>query len=479
MKNGILVFLVLASGCASKPVERMPSAEHEAFLAKAAAATTLEERWNLGVEARLKAGLGFGYFAALRENGRTITRAAGKRTLEPVTKISERDLLEIGSVTKTFTGILLHLAEIEGKFSLDAKLETVLSELKGTEAGEVTFRELGLHRSGLPRNPTGLGPDSENPWFRIDRDAFVAELAKAKRTPVPQGETRKREYSNLGFIALGVALERVYQRSYFDLVRNRIFSPLGMKESGFDLKVKKRRKSVPKAAPGFSLAGDVRPHWDFDSFVAATGGIESNARDLAKFLEAFEKPPAGKLGQAIEAGMDSGIGWDSNPGEAPLWKNGMTGTQSAILVFDRKAKRGFFIGTNTRILPDDLGLFVLGTRPQDDLLLKAMPKRVPSAEEVSRLIGSFRGPSRSVDVFETFGHLVSRYSFPDGKTGTLVVPDERENVWSVLDGRTNVDKIRVLDTGMRITTAFYDEQATLTELKKISTEPEKYPALER
>lgn len=486
----LAIVLLVATACSSSaPIVRAPNSDHAAFVARAAALVSVRERFEAGVEARLKAGLGFGYFAAIRERGESSTAVAGNRTLEPVTRITERDLLEIGSVTKTFTGILLHLAEIEGKLKIDERLSAYLPKLAGTEAGEITLRELGIHRSGLGREPEGITiPDAENPRHGLKKDDFLAALARAKRAAIPEGASvRKRTYSNFGYMTLGIVLESVYRKPYPELVEKRLLSPLGMRESGVDRKLKRGRKSIPRAAMGFALDADPLPLRDYDGFAAATGGIESNALDMAKFLAALENPPRGKLGDAMRAQQESGIGWDSAPGSNPYWKNGATTAHTAVLVFDRTAKKAIFVGSNTMVSPDELGMFAAGAASKDALLDAIQPKRLPSAEEIARVRGSFRAPTpagadaptlRSIDVMETLGHFVARYDFGKYKVGGLLVAEDRPDTWTVYDGMENADRIEATPEGLRSSGLVWDGRKIVLELKKTSSEPEKYPAME-
>ncbi len=492
MSFACLLASLLFAACSSPAVTRAPTAELDAFVAKASQATTISERWHLATDARLNAGLGIGYFGVFSEGGVVSVAASGKRTIEPVKTFGEKDLLELGSVTKNFTGILIHLAVNEGKLRLDTKLSEILPSLEGTEAGGATILELGLHRSGLPREPKGITiPNPANPRHHLNRDEVLAALAKVKLAVIPTGKTEHdRVYSNWGYLALGMVIEKVFGRSYKDLVENRVLFPLGMRDSGVDRKTRKHGKWIAKASPGFALDGSSLPLRDYDSFAAATGGVESNSVDMKKYLAAVGNPSAfapAKLAKAMLDGMNSGIGWDSDPGNPLLWKNGATSAHTAILIFDRTTAKGIFVGSNSMVSPDELGWFAVGTRPADNLLMLTFPKRVPSADEITRLKGIFIPPApipagqpllRRVDISENLGHLVAHYAYDVLPTGALLIPDADADLWSVVDGMANVDKIRVTNAGINATTFVYSERATFAELKKISNEPEKYPALE-
>ena len=163
------------------------------------------------------------------------------------------------------------------------------------------------------------------------------------------------------------------------------------------------------------------------------------------------------------------------------------------MLFDRTAKKAIFVGTNTWVSPDELGMFAAGAAPKDALLDLVQPKRVPTAEELARVRGSFRpvsggdstetagagGPSlRSIDVMETLGHLVARYDFGSFKLGALLVAEDEPDTWSVFDGTESADRIVATPEGLRSTGPDRAGRRTTIELKKSSSEPEKYPAME-
>src|SRR5690606_8665171 len=116
----------------------------------------IAERLPLGMEKRIERGLAFGFVGASSESGKSSTWVRGLKSVEPPSKLSETSVVEIGSVSKTMTGILIHLAVLEGKLSLSTKLEEILPSLREKPAGAITVAALGLHCSGLPRSIPGL-----------------------------------------------------------------------------------------------------------------------------------------------------------------------------------------------------------------------------------------------------------------------------------------------------------------------------------
>ncbi|GMA39163.1 serine hydrolase domain-containing protein [Mobilicoccus caccae] len=141
---------------------------------------------------------------------------------------------ELGSITKTWTGMLLADAVERGEMEPDAPISTYLTELAGTPAGGVTAEQLATHTSGLPRLPEGdmasglwAVLNNANPYDgwttdKVNESAGTAQLAD-------QGTF---SYSNLGMALLGHAEARAAGAADWpSLVRERILTPLQMTET--------------------------------------------------------------------------------------------------------------------------------------------------------------------------------------------------------------------------------------------------------
>jgi D-alanyl-D-alanine-carboxypeptidase/D-alanyl-D-alanine-endopeptidase len=446
-------------------------------------------RLQPGIEARLQAGLGWGYTAAVFEKERVEVLAAGRKSVEPSQALATNDVLELGSISKVFTGALLHLAQIEGRLDLNQGLDSIFPELKGTDAGKITPFDLGLHQAGLPSWPEGISQDTSNPWKSLKRSDVLSALARYSRAPLPMDEVRyPRRYSNWGFLVLGLVVEKVYQQPYERVLRSRVLAPLAMTSSGVDLRSAKK----PRAIPGLALDSEKSPLWEFGGAAAALGGIEANSVDLGKFLSALVNPPAGKLGMALAAGMDSGIGWDSEPGHLLVWKNGATGGHSGILILDRSRRRGLYLGSNSSVRTDALAAYAMSLTPRDLLLDGAKPERKPTEAEILRLKGHYTaassvgGPTiRSLRIFETLGRLVGRVLIElDGKTASASVvflPGEKPGEWLSLDGLSADHDVILLNEGGLSYSAHSPNASSgriIFNMKKLPEEKESYPATE-
>ena len=230
----------------------------------------------------------------------------------------EHTLYEIGSITKVFTAILLAEAVREGKAKLDAPVANYLPKSAvGKDSpleSAITLESLATHTSGLPRIPKDLfsGADGGNPYAHYNEKRLFAYLKSFRAQDLES--PGKFSYSNLGFGLLGTVLERIFETTYPELVKEKIFIPLGMNDSV----VPERFDSLPeeirnRLATGHH-GGKPVPHWELASLKGA-GAIVSSAHDLLLFARAHwaEDTPPGLLASLREAAKprqeNMGLGW--------------------------------------------------------------------------------------------------------------------------------------------------------------------------
>ncbi len=204
-------------------------------------------------------------------------------------------IFEIGSITKVFTGLLLAQAVVEKRVTLDATLGDLLGpdqKFGDPRVAAISLRQLATHTSGLPRLPANLerGADPTNPYAHYDWDLLARELKTTKLTGNPPFPPA---YSNFGFGLLGEIIARVFQKSWADLVREKISEPLGLADTTVRLDADQRVRFVPPHD------GDRPAHeWTFDA-LAGAGALRSTAADLVRFGWALRDPEATPLREAI------------------------------------------------------------------------------------------------------------------------------------------------------------------------------------
>jgi CubicO group peptidase (beta-lactamase class C family) len=220
--------------------------------------------------------------AARRQHEDTVllsgTTARGGDPLTPGTRF------EIGSLTKTFTALLLAQMVAAGEVDLDDDVARYLPP--NSLRAPITLAQLATHTSGLPRLPPGLLRTALPRWFSDPYGAFGPDdLLDA----LPRTRTRPRyRYSNYGIAVLGVALARAAGVPFPDLLADRVLRPLDLRDTDC---------TDARQATGH-WHGRPRPPWRIPGLPAA-GALRSTAPDLLRYLTALLDPDATPLPAAL------------------------------------------------------------------------------------------------------------------------------------------------------------------------------------
>jgi D-alanyl-D-alanine-carboxypeptidase/D-alanyl-D-alanine-endopeptidase len=273
-------------------------------------------------------------------------------------------IFEIGSITKTFTGLVLSQMVEQGKVKFDEPVRELLPPgiVAKPVGAEITLLDLATQHSGLPRMPDNFKPTNpNNPYADYGAPnlyAFVAQNGVAK--PGDAGFL----YSNLGFGLLGQALAVHSGVSYPVLLKEEVIDPLGLKDTTVSLS--------PAQQARFIAGHDEHHHpahaWDLDAFAGA-GAIRSTAADMLTYLEANLhpeklKPVAGSsAGATLSAALIQShqLRADAMPGTrialawlflsetGDYWHNGATGGYSSYAFFNPKADYAAVVLFNTTL----------------------------------------------------------------------------------------------------------------------------------
>jgi len=234
------------------------------------------DRLRAYAEARVGAGDMIGVTAAVTDLAGAETVIAAGCADAAGTPLRPGHLLQIGSISKSFAAICALQLEAEGALSLDDELVRHLPWFRvGKGGGPITLRHLLMHRSGLP---TGSDPAPSSA-------ALIGELARAETEWAP-GE--RFWYSNVGYDAVGMALEAVTGEGFPQIVRRRVLEPLGMTASAAHIAPQHRER----LADGFEPLHPDRPRHPgsplatapFTVSEGASGSIVSTASDMARYV---------------------------------------------------------------------------------------------------------------------------------------------------------------------------------------------------
>jgi CubicO group peptidase (beta-lactamase class C family) len=237
--------------------------------------------WEAEIDKAASAGKFSGVWLWAKD-GKTITSGArGKADREKGIDNTLKTKFRIGSMNKMFTAVAtLQLVE-RGKLSLDDTLGKVLPDYPNTNvASKVKIRHLLSHTGG-----TGdiFGPEFETHRLELKTLQDYVKLYGERDLKFEPGT--KWEYSNYGFLLLGVLIEKISGKSYYDYVAENIYKVAGMTDSGSE----PESVEVPNRSKGYMrdqfelVSNEPTLPWRGTS----AGGGYTTATDLMKFAGAL------------------------------------------------------------------------------------------------------------------------------------------------------------------------------------------------
>jgi CubicO group peptidase (beta-lactamase class C family) len=232
-----------------------------------------------------------GIAAAVVRNGETVALGvAGVRTRGKPDKIATADRIHIGSDTKAMTAMLCGILVDEGKLKWDRKLGETFPELKKSmhpRYQAVTLEQLLTHRGGAPGE--------------LEKDELWSKLWQHKGTPTSarrlmlQGVTSKPPeatpgekfiYSNAGFSIASHMAEKVTGKSWEELMREKIFRPLGMTTAGFGAPGARAKNDQPRGHKADGSPVEPGPAADNPVAIGPAGIVHCSIADWSKFVAA-------------------------------------------------------------------------------------------------------------------------------------------------------------------------------------------------
>jgi CubicO group peptidase (beta-lactamase class C family) len=225
------------------------------------------------------------------EDGRAVLdKSYGFANVEWQVPNTAESKFRLGSITKQFTAASILLLEQQGKLSTDDLLKKYMPDAPAAW-DKITIYHLLTHTSGIP-SFTGFSDYQANEVKPYTPEQLVAWF---KDKPLEFQPGTDWRYSNSGYVLLGYLIERISGRSYAQFVRENIFDPLGMKDTGYD----SFTKIIPHRATGYinGPSGLENARYIDMSIPLSAGALYSTARDLLKWEQALF---GGKLLNATE-----------------------------------------------------------------------------------------------------------------------------------------------------------------------------------
>ena len=219
-----------------------------------------------------------GMSVALIKNGELVcVEGYGKRNVEEDLPMTGDTVLPIGSITKTFTSLALAMLADEGKLDWDTPVIKYIPwlRLNNPELTEnVTARDLMCHRTGTPKY------DLQAIYAATDDKEKMVRSLEYLQTFAPF--RTQFMYSNQMVSLAGYLVDVLSGETYENFVRERIFAPLGMTSSDFEVE---SLSKYEKTSKGYIFTGEafIEPPYMHLGAFGPSGAIVSTAEDMAKF----------------------------------------------------------------------------------------------------------------------------------------------------------------------------------------------------
>ena len=217
---------------------------------------------------------------AVSHNGRLIyTKSVGYLDIEHEAKANEKSKYIIASISKTFTSVLIFRAIEENKLMLEQTIDKFFPAM--SNANKITIGHLLYHRSGIPDYLGALYVTEERTKTKTENE-MIEIMNNLESDFEPDTKTK---YSNSNFILLTYILERVYQKSFAEIIRENIVKPASLNDTYLGKKI----NSKDNECYSYNY-WEGKWHLDLEtniSILLGAGGIISTPIDLTKFSDAL------------------------------------------------------------------------------------------------------------------------------------------------------------------------------------------------
>lgn len=216
---------------------------------------------------------------AVSKNGKNLyTRSIGYADVQRNLKATKNSKYRIGSISKSFTAVLILKAVEEEKIALDQPVDTWFPTI--TNAKKITVKQLLSHRSGLHNFTDNKDYLTWNSQPKTEKE-MVDIIAKGGSNFEPGS---KAAYSNSNFVLLSYILEKTFSKSYSDLVQQYIVNPIGLENTYVFGNIHPNNNECTSYT--YSGTWKVEKETDYTIPLGA-GAITSTPIDLTKFSEAL------------------------------------------------------------------------------------------------------------------------------------------------------------------------------------------------
>ena len=324
---------------------------------------------------------------AVSKNGEIIfTKSTGFADVENNLKATEKTKYRIGSISKSFTAVLTLKAVEEKKIDLNQTIDKWFPSI--TNAKEITVKHLLSHRSGIHN-------------FTDDKDYLTWNTQPKTETKlieiIQKGGSdfkpdSKAEYSNSNFVLLSYILEKIFAKSYSDLLQEFIVKPIGLTNTYVFGKINPKNNECKSYS--FSGTWKLETETDFTIPLGA-GAIISTPSDLTKFADALFggkllKTESLEIMKTVEDGYGIGLF------QIPFYKNigyghtgGIDGFSSVYSHFADDKISYALISNGTNINNNDISIAVLSAVYDKPYEIPVFTTYILTSEDLDKYLGVY------------------------------------------------------------------------------------------
>ncbi len=293
----------------------------------------------------LEKNKGMGSLALAKDGKILYTRSFGYSQISGEEKkpLTAATKFRIGSITKTYTAVMIFQLIEEGKLTLATTLDKFFPEIPN--AAKITIAHMLNHRSGI-RNIT---PDGSWGKQHRTREEVLARIAQGQPDFEPDA---KHLYSNAGYILLGYIVEKAGGKPYPEALKERITARLGLKDTYLG---EGNTDPARNEALSYSYVGGWREANEIDpSITSGAGAILSTPADMATFIQAlFDRKLVSQNSLDRMKTMRDGEGMGMEPfsfgGRTLYGHTGGSNSSGAWLAYDPEERLALAYATNAKI----------------------------------------------------------------------------------------------------------------------------------
>ena len=324
---------------------------------------------------------------AVSKNGEIIyIKSIGFADIENKVKATENSKYRIGSISKSFTTVLILKAVEQKKLNTNQTIDKWFPTIKN--AKKITVYHLLSHRSGIHNFTDDKDYQNWNTQPKTEKE-MIEIIAKGGSDFNPDS---KAEYSNSNFVLLTYILEKTFTKSYSDLLQEFIVKPIGLKNTYVFGKINPSNNECKS----YSFSGSWKTETETDFTVPlGAGAITSTPSDLTKFADALF---SGKLltNESLEIMKTIKDGYGIGLFQIPFYKSvgyghtgGIDGFSSIYSYFSDDKISYALISNGTNINNNDISIAVLSAIYDKPYEIPVFTTFTLTSEDLDKYLGVY------------------------------------------------------------------------------------------